>query len=187
MVRPGPQCTAGTPGTTRPRTPLAFAADLPLNARTLEKHDRRPDPTRTANPEVVLHQQRLVSGTRRVASERVVVRRRVVTETRQVQVTVRRELLEVERIPLPDTDSDSTRGLGTGLGGTPPAGGDGPGAAPWLVVVLREEVPVVQVLTRPYEQVTVSVHTVSGTQELTATVQAEHAEVSELPGQARRP
>lgn len=50
--------------------------------------------------EVVLHEERLRVGTRRMPVERVVVRRRVVTEVRHVQVTVRREELEVVRVPI---------------------------------------------------------------------------------------
>lgn len=151
------------------------------------------DPTRTPPPEVVLHQQRLVAGTRRVPTERVVVRRRVVTETRQFQVTVRREELEIDRIPLPDADTAATDPPNAGLSPTGSPADDRPGTrsglgddrrpAPPLVVVLREEVPVVQLLTQPYEKVTVRVLTIDGEQELTAVVSSERAEINELPGQ----
>ncbi len=121
------------------------------------------DPSAAA-AEVVLHEQRLQVGTRRVPVERVVVRRRVVTEIRQVEITVRREELEVHHIPMDETDEA-------------PAG---PPPEP-LVIVLSEEVPVVQTQTRPYERVTVWVDTATVEQALTETVSREHADVDSDP------
>ncbi len=125
------------------------------------------DPSAAA-AEVVLHEQRLQVGTRRVPVEKVVVRRRVVTEIRQVEITVRREELEVHHIPMDETDEAPT----------------GPPPEP-LVIVLSEEVPVVQLQTRPYERVTVWVDTVTVEQALTETVSREHADVDSYPPQPR--
>ena len=122
-----------------------------------------------AAAEVVLHEEQLRVGTRRVPIEKVLVRRRVVTEVRQIEVTVRREELEVHRVPL---DGDERAPVG---------GPPGP-----LVILLSEEVPVVQLQTRPYERVTVHVDTVTEQVEVTEHVAREQADVDVLdPG--RRP
>lgn len=118
------------------------------------------DVTGSARAEVVLHEEQLQVETERVSTHRVVLRRRIVTEVRQVEVTVRREELEVEHRPLPgqpDTATDAS-------------------SEP-IVIVLSEEVPVVQLRTRPYEQVTVSVSTVAGEQDVAERVDREEAEI----------
>ena len=122
-----------------------------------------------AAAEVVLHQEQLRVGTRRVPTERVLVRRRVVTEVRQIEVTVRREELEVHRVPLDGHEQ-------------PPVGGP---PEP-LVVLLSEEVPVVQLQTRPYERVTVHVDTVTEQVEVTEDLAREQVDVRSLEP-ARRP
>ena len=122
-----------------------------------------------AAAEVVLHEERLRVGTRRVPSEKVLVRRRVVTEVLQVEVTVRREVLEVQRVPLDGREQAP----------------DGPAPEP-LVLVLSEEVPVVQLQPRPYERVTVHVDTTYDEQVVTETVSQERAEVvTDTAGAAR--
>lgn len=113
-----------------------------------------------AAAEVVLHEEQLRVGTRRVPTGKVLVRRRVVTQVHQVEVTVRREELEVHRVPLDGSEQAPV----------------GPAPEP-LVLVLSEEVPVVQLQTRPYERVTVHVDTEVGEQFVTGTVSREHAEV----------
>lgn len=118
-----------------------------------------------AIPEVVLHEERLRVQTRQVPVERVVLRRRIVTEVRQVEVTVRREELEVDRGPLAGTDA-----------GHLPAEG-----SRTTTIVLREEVPVVQLQTRPYEQVTVTVDQVQGQREVTAELGREQVELDVDP------
>ena len=123
---------------------------------------------RPAAAEVVLHQEQLRVGTRRVPVEKVLVRRRIVSEVRQVEVTVRREELEVHRLPLDGREEGSA-------GGAPEP----------LVILLSEEVPVVQLHTRPYERVTVRVDTVTTQQAVTATVAREHADVETLPATPR--
>lgn len=112
---------------------------------------------------VVLHEEQLRVGTRRVPTEKVLVRRRVVTEVRQIEVTVRREELEVHRVPLDGHEQAA-------VGGPPEP----------LVILLSEEVPVVQLQTRPYERVTVHVDTVVEQVEVTADLAREQADVRSL-------
>ncbi len=125
-----------------------------------------------AAAEVELREQRLQVATVRVAVERVVLRRRIVTEVQQIQVTVRREELEIVR--------EALSGQATGA----------PGAAqPPLLIVLSREVPVVQLQRHPYEQVTARVTSVQGQQQINESVSKEQAELtttgsSEDPGPA---
>ncbi len=111
--------------------------------------------------EVELREQRLQVATVSVAVERVVLRRRIVTEVQQVQVTVRREELEIVREPL--------SGQPTGAPG---------GAPPPLLIVLSCEVPVVQLQRHPYEQVSVQVRRVEGQQQINESVSREQAELT---------
>lgn len=126
------------------------------------------DPHRTA-AEVVLHEEQLRVGTRRVPTEKVLVRRRVVTEVRSIEVTVRREVLEVHRVPLDGHERSP-------VGGPPEP----------LVVLLSEEVPVVQLETRPYERVTVHVDTVTEHVRVSERLAREQAD-THLLDPARRP
>lgn len=77
-------------------------------------------------------------------------RRRIVTETRTVEVSVRREELVVDVL-----DVDERRGalIGTARDGRV---SDEPDPQRPLVIVLQEEVPEVSVRLRPYERVTVT-------------------------------
>ncbi len=110
------------------------------------------DPTRPASAvETVRAEERAQITTGWVAAERVRFERRIVTETRQVELTVRREELVVHRSALPDAVPEQ-----------PPAQA-APAGQP-LVIVLREEVPVVQLAVQPYERVTAVVEQVSGQQ-----------------------
>ena len=113
--------------------------------------------------EVVLHQEEVRVGTQRVPTEKVLVRKRVVTEVRQIEVTVRREELEVYRVPLDGHEQSP-------VGGPPEP----------LVILLSEEVPVVQLQTRPYERVTVHVDTVTEQIEVTADLAREEVDVRSL-------
>ena len=119
----------------------------------------------SAAAEVVLREQRLSVSTVRVPTERVVVRRRLVSEVRHLEVTVQREELEVVRLPV---DADRSQDTST-------RGGD---VAP-LVIVLSEQVPVVQLHTRAYEKVTVTVEVVAGQQVLHEQISREHAELTQ--------
>lgn len=114
----------------------------------------------TIGPDVVLHQEQ-VSIDLEQDAVRAVVRRRITTQTRSIEVQVQREVLEVEYLP-------ATQGLTPSRSSSP---------AP-IVMVLSEEVPVVQLVTRPYEQVTVDVHTVTGQQSVTTTVAGERADIT---------
>jgi hypothetical protein len=117
----------------------------------------KPDAGPAADAEVVLHEERVHVDVAREAV-RAVVRRRIVTEVRTVEVTVRREVLEVEHLPA-----------------------DGPalpvGAEPRqaLSLVLSEEVPVVTLRVQPYERVTLDVHTVTADERVTTTSGQERA------------
>lgn len=118
------------------------------------------DPARPG-PEVVLHEEHLQVTTTRAATERVLLRRVVVTETQQVEVTVRREELQIQRLPT------TTATIGKPSDSPPPP----------RVIVLSQEVPVVQLLTRPYERVTVHIDTVTNQQQITQTLSQERADV----------
>lgn len=118
------------------------------------------DPSHPSAVDVALHQERVAFGIEQVAT-RAVVRRRVVTEVQQLQVEVRREVLEVEHVPLDGVDAAA------------------PGARREpLVLVLSEEVPVLELRVRPYERVTLDVHSITEEQQVDATVGTEHAEVT---------
>ena len=119
-----------------------------------------PEGGSASNAEVVLHEERVHVDVVREAV-RAVVRRRIVTEVRTVEVTVRREVLEVEHLPA-----------------------DGP-ALPVaqeprqaLSLVLSEEVPVVTLQVQPYERVTLDVHTVAAEERVTTTSGQERAELT---------
>ena len=121
-----------------------------------------PTPAPARSADVVLHEERLSVQLARTAVERVVLRRRIVTEVVQVDVTVRREVLDVQTVPA--TGQEAAR--------------SGPLPGP-LVIVLSEEVPVVSLGTRPYEQVVVHVDTLDGQQEVSAALSREQVELSQ--------
>ncbi len=131
-----------------------------------------PPPGAAAAAEIELREQRLQVATDSVPVERVLLRRRIVTEVQQIQVTVRREELEIIREPL--------SGQPTGTPGE---------AQPPLLIVLSREVPVVQLQRHPYEQVTARVTSVEGQQQINETVSKEQVELtttgsSDKPGSA---
>ncbi|WP_127783585.1 DUF2382 domain-containing protein [Rhodococcus sp. X156] len=112
---------------------------------------------------------------RRVPVERVRVRRRVVTETRQVSVDVRREELVLEHLPVAQTPDDQVPDAQT-----PDQAAEGAAFGEErepVVLVLHEEVPVVQLATRPYERVTVRVERVDGAHTISADLAREVVEV----------
>jgi uncharacterized protein (TIGR02271 family) len=125
----------------------------------------------TAGPAVKLSQEQLHVDTEWVVAGHVRLRRRVISETRMIEVTVRREDLVVE------TDAAvSPEGViaGSNLDGEPTAA---PvlGQAP-MVFLLREEVPEVVTRTRAYERVTAHIGIAQTTHHLTDTVRTEVAE-----------
>lgn len=99
-----------------------------------------------------------------VPESRVRLRRRIITENREVTVSVRREELVIDREPV---GGDSVDGVLEGA----------PGPVEPLVLVLAEEVPVVNLVVQPYEQVTVSVEQVTVQQPVTATLRSEQIRV----------
>ncbi len=114
--------------------------------------------------QVVLHEEALHVSTAQVPVERIVLRRHITTEVRQVEVTVRREELHVERHPV-----DASVSVASGGTHLP------------IVIVLSEEVPVVQVRTRPYERVTVRVDDLTQGHRVEQTVSRERADVRTEP------
>ena len=123
--------------------------------------------TSDAAAEVVLSREELRAAVVHQPAERVRVRREVVSEEVGVTVTVRREVLRVEREEI----APGTRAPGEGSG--PFAAG---GAGAWEMV-LHEERPVVGVETVPVERVRVEVVQRRGAQEVQADLAVEHVEV----------
>ena len=119
-----------------------------------------PEDGTAADAEVVLHEERVHVDVVREAV-RAVVRRRIVTEVRTVEVTVRREVLEIEELP-PEPSSQ-------------PVASE-PRQA--LTLVLSEEVPVVSLEVQPYERVTLGVAPVAGEERVTMTSGQERAELT---------
>lgn len=126
----------------------------------------------TGAAEMVLHEELLRVSTRMVPAERVRFVRRVVTETRMVEVRVRREVLDVERTRLDGDTADL---------GVPVTGGM---EGPRVVLVLHEEVPVVTMTVRAVEQITATVTTVAGQTAVRAEVSSEQVEVVNVPAPA---
>jgi hypothetical protein len=110
--------------------------------------------------EVVLHEERVHVDVVR-ESVRAVVRRRIVSEVRTIEVTVRREVLEVEQLP--------AEGPALPVSGEPRTA---------LTVVLSEEVPVVSMQVQPYERVTVDVRNVQADERVTTTSGEERVELT---------
>ena len=123
-----------------------------------------PDNGAAAAPEVVLHSERVHIDVAR-ESVRAVVRRRIVTEVRTIEVTVRREVLEVEHLPA-DASPDE------------PALPVAAEPRQALSLLLSEEVPVVHLQVQPYERVTVDVHPVTGEERVTTTRGEERVELT---------
>lgn len=113
--------------------------------------------------EVVLHEERLVVSTQRVAVERVRISKRIVTEVRTVEVPVRVEQLVVTREPL-DAGEVPVADPGTRAGD--------------LVLVLHEEVPEVTLRVVAVERVLVTTQDVAGEQTVSAVLAAEVADIS---------
>jgi len=126
-------------------------------------------------PEVTVAAERLSVGTEWSVSGKLRLRRRIVTENRTIEVSVRREILELAG---DDLDFRDGRLIGTAAGGRPE---DQPAERAPFVAVLREEVPVVTLEVRPYERVTVSVMRVQDFETVHDTVQHEQVEITQNP------
>ena len=119
----------------------------------------------------MLHEQHDVVGTERVATGVVRFRRRIVTETRRVEVVLRREVLEFDP-PLGPTASGSDEVYDVDADVEPDrAAGSG------LVVELNAEVPFVTTEVRAVERVRVGVRTVPGNAEVELSSAREQVEV----------
>ena len=123
--------------------------------------------------EVVRSEEQLRVESARRPYQRVVVRRRVVTETvvQQVEVQVRREVLEVERTPVDDPAGSLEVLAGEELLRDPLS----PDAV--LEVVLHEERPVVGVQVVPVERVRIITERVRGEQVISADLRSERIDV----------
>lgn len=130
--------------------------------------------------EVVLHEQHDRVGTVRSVTGVVRIRRRIITETRQVDVVVRREVLEFDPPVSPGNagvdevfDIDAERTSATGPGQESVATDRD------LVLELRAEVPVVVTEVRPVERVRIGLRRVPGAAEITTTTAREHVDISD--------
>ena len=108
---------------------------------------------------VVLSAEQLRTTTEWVQSGQVRLRRRIVSETRTIEVVVRREELTIETVDVtPGAVGESYRGSALdGLAATRPPVDHGPP----LVFLLREEVPEIVLRPQVYERVTADVVTVN--------------------------
>jgi stress response protein YsnF len=117
-------------------------------------------PANNAPVSVTRSAQRLNIQNDWIAVERVGVRRRIVEHVLQLQVTVRREELVFDSSPLDVCIAQN------------------PVVPAPIVVVLHEEVPVVTLEIRPYEQAVVSVVQVADEQTFSTTLDSEQIELN---------
>lgn len=128
-------------------------AGAPQNDPATSRHGA----TAGDDPSVVLSGEQLRTGAEWVVAGRVRLRRRVVSQTRTIEVEVRREELIIETHNVaPGAVGESYRG--TDMTGPAVPGPDGRQSAS-LVVLLREEVPEVVLHPQVYERVTADVVT----------------------------
>lgn len=118
--------------------------------------------------EMTLSKEVLHLGTEWTVSGGIRMRRRIVTETRTVQVTLRREELEFE-VEHIEHEQDGTL-LGSNYAG--PVTGPPQPKAP-LVIVLQQEEPDIGVRLVPYEKITVTTTLVRGAQQVQAGLRHE--------------
>lgn len=128
--------------------------------------------------EMILSEEQLIVTTRWAVSGRLRLTRRVVTQTRQIEVTVRREELHEEWEPAQPSESDPLED-----GEPQPAQTRDP-----LVIVLHEEVPEITLRVHPYEQATVSVTRRDGELPVTDVVRKENVTLEQTaPGREAAP
>lgn len=117
--------------------------------------------------EVVRSEEELRAGVRRTASERVVVRTKVVTEEVTLTVSVRKQVVEIERLPIDDAIAEA-EGLTLERG-------------PDLVeVVLHEERPIVSLEVVPVERIRVTREVVRDSAPVRARLSREEVELTSL-------
>ncbi|TNM67360.1 DUF2382 domain-containing protein [Streptomyces sp. NP160] len=125
---------------------------------------------------VTLSAEQVDVAVHRLPRERVRLRREIHTRQVEVTVTVRREVLRIERLPVED-------------GG--PDGPAGPAHDAPLEITLHEERPVVAVEAVPYERVRIAVDAVPLTSRVDTTTRREVVDVTTEPAHlehsARRP
>ena len=130
---------------------------------------------------VTRSEEQLRVATARRPYQRVVVRRHVVTETvvQQVEVQVRREVLEVERTPI-----DDPAGTVDVVPGDAPLRDALSPDADVLEFVLHEERPVVGVQVVPVERVRIITDRVRGEQAVSADLRSERIDIDAPPARA---
>ena len=139
------------------------------------------DPT-GQSAEMTLSKEVLRLGTEWTVSGSIRLRRRIVTETRTVQVTLRREELEIV-VDHIDHDRNGT------LAGTCKDGPvtDSPFQKPPLVIVLQQEEPEMVVRLTPYERVTVTTALAAGTGRVNADLRHEELQLDTTTPPTRQP
>lgn len=138
--------------------------------------DARAQGTPTAD--VVLSEERLLTGTTRQVTSRVRFGRRVVVEERTVAVTVRREEFYIEHIDTTDAAPEAAHQASTPAVATGPAGTGKPPHE--VIIVLREERPVVTTTVVPVARVTVHIDSITEATQIATTLAREKIEVTSI-------
>lgn len=130
--------------------------------------------------EMVLHERHDRVGVERVVTGTVRVSRRIVTETRTVEVTVRREVLDVDP-PVAPGARDANEVYDVDADQTAPSADPEPAGRPDrdLVLELYAEIPVISTRVVPTERVRIRVRTVDGVARVDTTTARERLEVDQ--------
>jgi stress response protein YsnF len=135
----------------------------------------------TPTADVIVSEERLLTGTTRQVTSRVRFGRRVVVEERTIAVTVRREEFYIEHI---DTTDAAPAAPEAGHQASTPAvatGPAGPEKAPQeVIIVLREERPVVTTTVVPVARVTVHIDSITEATQIATTLAREKIEVTSI-------
>lgn len=129
--------------------------------------------------DVVLMAERAAVATHWVPAEQVRVRREVITEEMTVTVSVRREVLRIERRPLTGADGAD------GAVSHPPATANAATGPDVLEVLLSAERPVVSLEVVPYELVRLGVRSVATTTPVSVDLRHEVADVDQVTTRPR--
>ena len=111
-------------------------------------------------------EEHLEVGVEQHATERVRLRKHIVTQVETVTVTLRREELRIERVPI-SSDEASGVAAGAGIGESE------------TEIILYEERPVVTTVARPVERIRLTREVVSEEQTVTGDVRKERIEVDD--------